>query len=720
MCRIPKTYPYIVILVIAFLPYFNTFSNSFHYDDYVYIINNPAFKEYISHPFSIQQTLSTLSYRSIVLDSLYLNYTIGGFNIFGFHALNLSIHILTSLLIFIFLKETIPFVQLSKPGNKYSLKVNIPLIASLLFAVHPINTQAVTYISNRSTLLATCFYLFSFLFFTKGLCQHSLLINNTIRLNSSKKGPNFLKAFFFLFLSLFFLLLGYGSKLIIITAPILFIIYYLFFVPQNSQIKKTISKKFALGALAGVLASPLVLILISKGINQQRLEELKNTPLSKFFGQVFMTLDITKNYFSSTIYLLTEFKIIVFYYLKMIAFPINQNIDPDFPIATGMTDVSTQWALLILFSALLIGIFLYKKNPLITFGIFWFYITILPTSSFIPLVDTVAEHRVYLPIIGIVILVSTILSSFYNIQQINSTKRIISYLSFVLFPILFFSVLTVQRNFIWKDEISLWYDATKKSPGKPRAFNNLGEAYEKQEEYLKAIPALKKAIAISPGYDYAHNNLGTVYGKLNQLDLAIKEYKLVLDINNQFPTSHFNLGKAYEMKGMRDEAIQEYSLAIKQQSDFYQAYFNLANIFSRKKSYKKAIETYEEFLKYKPSNYLAYFELGNIYIETKNLDRAFNYYSKAAKLNINYLPAKIAMGNIFMMKNNFNRAEELYQQVLKLDPANYIAYNNVGLIYLQHKENLPKALHYFQKSIEINPAQPEAKSIQDIIEKYSK
>lgn len=713
MFRVSNVYSFIVILVFALLPYFNTFAGSFHYDDYVYIVNNEAFKEYINHPFSVRQTLSTLSNRSVVLDSLYLNYSLGGFNVFGFHVLNITIHALTSLLIFIFLKSTVLFFQFSRPRNNSNVKVNIPLIASLLFAVHPINSQAVTYISNRSTLIATCCYLFSFLFFIKGILQSHLFTN------SQRKEINFIKVFLFYFLSITFLLVGYGSKLIIITAPVLFVVYYLFFILQRSLIKSRFLNKLSFGILLGFLASPLFLIYLSKYINPQWLAGLKNTLLSKFLGQVFMTFDVTKDHFSSTIYLLTEFKVIVFYYLKMLILPFNQNVDPDFQISTGITNISTQCALFILLSILMLGIFCYKKKPLISFGIFWFYITLLPTSSIIPLVDTVAEHRVYLPSIGIVIIVSVILSNLYYSQQIKSAGRVINCLIFIISPIVLFSILTIQRNFIWKNEINLWYDAAKKSPRKPRVFNNLGEAYEKKEDYQKAIEALKKAIAISPGYDYAHNNLGTVYGKLNQIDLAIKEYQLVLNINNRFPTVHFNLGKAYEMKGMFDEAIQEYSLAIKQQSDFYQAYFNLANIFSQRNSYKKAISTYQQFLKYKPSHPIAHFELGNMFVKTKNLDKAFSYFSKAVKLNDNLHPAKVAMGNIFMVKGNFAKAEELYKQVLKIDPDNYIAMNNIGLIYLQHKKIPSYAVQYFRKSLKINPDQPGAKSIAEIINEFS-
>ena len=210
-----ETCSFAVIFLISLLSYLNTFENSFHYDDYSYILKNEAFKEYINHPFSIEHTLSSLSSRSITLKSLHLNYSISGFNVFSFHILNFSVHILTSLLIFMFFNEIFRAIQHSKTSFSIA-KINIPFIAGLLFAVHPINTQTVTYISNRSILLATFFYLLFFIFFIKGSLSTSYLNKSLL-----------------FFLSLTALVLGFGSKRIIITAPALLIIYYLFFTAPN-------------------------------------------------------------------------------------------------------------------------------------------------------------------------------------------------------------------------------------------------------------------------------------------------------------------------------------------------------------------------------------------------------------------------------------------------------------------------------------------------------
>ena len=222
---------------------------------------------------------------------------------------------------------------------------------------------------------------------------------------------------------------------------------------------------------------------------------------------------------------------------------------------------------------------------------------------------------------------------------------------------------------------------------------------------------------------------------MTELDCLIKNHLIFLTI------------VIIVIKGMLDEAVQEYLKTIGQQRDFYQAYFNLASIYSRRESYKKAISTYQKFLKYADTDLLsvsdfndyqayerykddylaylknkqlypaAYFELGKIYMKTENIDMAFSYFSKALKLDSSYVPARIALGNILMMRGSYDKAEESFQQILKLDPDNFTAHNNLGLIYLQYKNKSSQAVYYFQKSLKINPSQPDAKSVMEAVKK---
>ena len=728
MIKYRNIFSILIILSIAFLSYFNTFTNSFHFDDFKYIVNNEGLKEDFQHVFlsylcfpTCHDILSNLSNRPIIFYTLHLNHSLGGFNVFGFHVVNLTVHIITCLLIFLFAKEILSINRFLKTSDQSKNKLNIPLISALLFAVHPMNTQVITYITGRTTSIAVCFYMASFLFFIKGVRQ------------------NLPWKILFYALSIVFLIMGYGSKMIILTVPVMFIIYYLFFTPLKSIFFKRFFESIFIRIIIQtiVITSPFILIFISSHLNILSFFRMDFGFLQKLFDPIQIKLmhidSMAKDNLSMTIYLLTEFKVIVFYYIKMIFFPFNQNIDPDFPVAHGITDSGVALSLGVILLCLFAGIYFYKNNRIIAFGIFWFFITLLPTSSILPLRDMITEHRLYLPLAGFILTIPLCLNQFIIRYKKSSFKQLAYFILPVFLLIIVFSVLTVKRNFVWKNEKSLWSDAAEKSPRLPRPLNNLAEAYDKEglaydnkKNYKKAIEFLKKAIAISPtGYKY-YNNLGKIYGRLGEFELATKNLKLALKYNPDYPFAHYNFGKVYELRGMLDNAIEEYSTAFKQTKDvygkkyFFEACFNLANVYDKKGEYKKALDTYLNCRKLKPSFPKIYFAIGNIFIKTGNLDEAFKYYSRAVGLDRNYHLAKIAVANVFVMKGKFSKAIEIYQQVIKSDPSNFNVHNNLGLVFLQQMNDPAQAAYHLKKSLDISPDQQKAVLLRELIKNLNK
>ena len=384
--------------------------------------------------------LSNLSNRPIIFYTLHLNHSLGGFNVFGFHVVNLTVHIITCLLIFLFAKEILSINRFLKTSDQSKNKLNIPLISALLFAVHPMNTQVITYITGRTTSIAVCFYMASFLFFIKGVRQ------------------NLPWKILFYALSIVFLIMGYGSKMIILTVPVMFIIYYLFFTPLKSIFFKRFFESIFIRIIIQtiVITSPFILIFISSHLNILSFFRMDFGFLQKLFDPIQIKLmhidSMAKDNLSMTIYLLTEFKVIVFYYIKMIFFPFNQNIDPDFPVAHGITDSGVALSLGVILLCLFAGIYFYKNNRIIAFGIFWFFITLLPTSSILPLRDMITEHRLYLPLAGFILTIPLCLNQFIIRYKKSSFKQLAYFILPVFLLIIVFSVLTVKRNFVWKNE----------------------------------------------------------------------------------------------------------------------------------------------------------------------------------------------------------------------------------------------------------------------------
>ena len=211
-------------------------------------------------------------------------------------------------------------------------------------------------------------------------------------------------------------------------------------------------------------------------------------------------------------YLLTQFTVIATY-IRLIFFPINQNLDYDFPIYNTFLTPEVFLSFLLLFSIFGLGIYMFLRSRthnstyrIIAFGIFWFFITLSVESSFIPLVDVIWEHRVYLPSTGFFIALT--IGIFLLLNKFGQRKLHRIGVAIIVTVIIMFSVLTYSRNNIWSSEIALWQDNVEKSPQKARPHNNLGNVLYNQGRTEEAKEHYLHALRINPDYEEAHNNLG--------------------------------------------------------------------------------------------------------------------------------------------------------------------------------------------------------------------
>ncbi len=343
-----------IIALIILIAYSNTFTASFHFDDTASIQENHMIKRV-----TIDNLVSILKgVRPVVYLSIMLNYQLSGLNVVGWHIFNIAFHIANSFFVYLLISWTLNSRSLEKKyGNKAK---QMALFAALLFAAHPIQTESVTYIISRTELLATFFYLAAFLFFIQW----------------TKK-----RAFVY-YLGVFFsALLAIGSKEWAVTLPAMLFLYdYMFLSEMN--VKKVLShwKAFVLAALPwGLLAYNLNLTSGSSvGFNVSTPSGI--TPVS---------------------YLLTSFNVL-WTYIRLLLIPVNQNLDYDYPIAKTLFEFPTLLSFLGHVTIAGVSFWLYKKRSLllIPFGVAWFYITLSPVQSFVPIIDIIFEHRVYMPSIG--------------------------------------------------------------------------------------------------------------------------------------------------------------------------------------------------------------------------------------------------------------------------------------------------------------------------------
>jgi len=594
--------------------------------------------------------------RRIGLMSFALNYSFGGLNTFGYHLVNVTVHILNGLILFL-LSYTILTLPLDEgKGRGNALKISF--MGSLLWLVHPIQTQAVAYIVQRLTSLSALFFMLSLLCYIKGRVHHTS------------------RRLFLLMLSLLFGLLALGTKQNAATLP-LFIILSEFFFLQQKPFKLDKKKLGFITLLGGLFILISGIYLRSDFISRIALQYQERgwTPLER---------------------VLTQLRVVIFY-LSLLVYPnpSRLNIDHDFAISPSLLSPFTTFlSLLVILGSLAFALFFMKRNRLVSYAFLWFFGNLVIESSIIPL-ELVFEHRIYLPSMGLIILVVGLCFSLSK----REWEKWVS--GFIILLIFLFSYWTYERASVWRGPLPLWMDAAKKSPYKARPHNALGYAYEYNKGMLdEAISEYKHALAINPNYFKAHNNLGVAYAKKGMLDEAISEYKKTLAIKPRYVDAHNNLGVAYSRKGMFDEAIAEYKRALSLKPRYPEAHFNLGNAYDKMKSFDKAIAEYKRALLLKPHYADARNNLGATYSSKGMFDEAISEYKQALAINPHHARAHFNLGTAYYKKGELDKAISEYKQAIVIKPDYGDAHNNLAVAYYS-KGNYRLAIVHCDKAVEL-------------------
>lgn len=539
----------ILIILLGLLVYSNTFQTPFVFDDEIGVSKNITIRDlgYITEAYG--SGLISLT-RPIGQMTFTLNYVLNGLDVAGYHILNLLIHLGCGLLVYRLLILILKTGELAryfqKPDSEvFRIPGLISLLAALLFVSHPIQTQAVTYIVQRFTSLATFFYLMSFVLYLES------------RFSASTKGR-----YAFYGLSLITAVLAMKTKEISFTLPLLIILVeFMFF---RGEIRKRII--YLIPLTLTMIIIPLSLIAGMQGSSQ--------TGIGRALDEMAKGASLSS--ISRSDYLFTQFRVIVTY-IRLLFLPVQQNLDYDYPIYETFFTFPVFSSFLFLLSIFVWGVYLlyrsYSRDEerrgmlrLMSFGIFWFFITISMESSIIPIADVINEHRLYLPSVGFFIFIMSGIIWVAGRQQnrLINDKTILSVLVVVVIVL---SGIAYARNVVWQDEVKLWEDVVKKSPAKPRAQYNLHESsgryYLNQGRYMDALSEFQVVLKLKADFADPHKNLGYTYLKLRQFNKALEEYQTALKYEPNSYEIHFNLGNIYFSMARAKEAVQEYQLAVK-------------------------------------------------------------------------------------------------------------------------------------------------------------
>ncbi|MEE3348115.1 MAG: tetratricopeptide repeat protein [Nitrospinota bacterium] len=678
-------YPKLVLVAVIGLAYGNTFLNAFHFDDIPSILEKP----WIRGLDKIPQFLFSFFQRPLVILSFNINYAFSEFSVWSYHLFNIIFHVLATLLVYQLAHRVLDYLKEFSPQKGFAF---FPFYVAMIFALHPLNTQSVTYISSRSSLLVTVFYLGSLILFFKGF--------KTWKETGRKGWGHFLGS------GICFLLGGFSKETIVTLPAMLFLFHFYFISRETPKAWIATNAKWVF-----LLAIPLLAFVGYKQLAAGGL------------------LSASSAYLQPGTWFLTQTSVVPFEYFRKMLFPFNMNIDIDFPILSDWLQSESWLGMVVLGLFIIFWVRISSHSSetdsleagrrCVGFGMAWILLTLLPTSSFIPLLDVAVEHRTYLPVVGFVFMfaggfgcVRTWCKEVSPRFSFPATKLVNSCAVLIL---LCFSIGVIIRNGDWKDEVTLWTDAKKKSPNLVRPYNNVGEAYDKLGKYDEAIVEFEGALKIEPNYFFGLNNLGNIYGKQRKLPQAIGYFQRALEQKPDYSPAHYNLARAFHLTGKRQEAAESYRKAIKSNPYFEQAFYNLAYLAMELSLFDEAIQNFKKFLAMQPNHSKAHFGLGNGLMMKGHLDLALAEYRKSAQLDPQFAFPYLNMANIQMQTKNIPAAIENFEKALSINPTMPAVHLSLGMVYHQFHGNKEKALGHLKESLHLAPDQPRAKFIRSLI-----
>jgi len=577
----------LLIALVGILAYANTFTAPFQFDDDAYIVNNPTIRtfHYFLAPSDIADLTESaptavppaLRYAFMTRMLGYLtfavNYHLHGLDVAGYHAFNLAIHILNGIFVFLIIRATLSAGRIADAagGEVYAKDFTAGIIA-MLFVSHPIQTQAVTYLSQRFASLAAFFYLLSFLLYLR------FSLSPSGRWRKAAYAGSLVSA-----------VLAMLTKEFTITLPIMLALYDMAFLPGSRR-----DRIMRLAPLAATMVIIPALVFIQQGTLHDLDSTMRTITAADSSG-------IPRGH-----YLLTQFRVVALY-LRLLFVPVGQNVDHDISAYTSFFEPAVLLSfllLLTLFGAALRLFFISTKKHehpelrLAAFGIIWFFITLSVESSIIPLGELVAEYRLYLPSIGISMAVVSV--GLYAAKRFS--VRPAFFFGLFALVIVALSIASSLRNTVWASQTALWEDAARKSPARVRPHQNLGLYYGRQGRLEDAKRELISALALEPSNFELHNNLGVVYEQLGEYDQAVREYTTVLKLSPGDVMARYNLGNLYLAQGKMPEAVREYEMTVQLLPDYDEAHNNLGIAYQKSGHLDAAIGEFNRALQLNPRN----------------------------------------------------------------------------------------------------------------------
>lgn len=673
----PISYPtWQIILAPLFLlfatitAYYSSLHYAFQFDDVANITKHFNIRHY---------SLSKLFFSGTRWISYWLNavhYQIGKFDPFSYRVGNVIIHTTTGLLIFAIL-----FIALTRLRKESFFKQNallISVITSLLFLLHPVQTQTVSYViqgelEGMATLFTTIM-VFSFLLASQA--QASIVRYSALTI------------------TFLFSLLICGTKEIAMVSPVLLLLFDWFFIAQGSlkDLKQRIWWHITICSIVWIGYIYLLKPSFFLDIFGLRME-LKNN-----IGNI-ITPTITDK-ITPIPYCISQFKVIL-HYLWIFVWPFNICVEYDWKICSSFfaPDCLLPLGGLIALASYVLHLLRKDQSSLVAFGIIWFIAAILPRSSIVPSCELIVDYKTYMGSFGILFLLAYGITKLIRLLITHlprytpiATSALVGLMAVGL------GTATAHRNKVWESGTAFWGNVIQNAPGKARAYNNYGvELSQNMGKYAESIPYFQKAIDMDPLYPDPHNNIAVAYAAVGKIDDGIKALQQALRINPYHPEGYNNLASFLIQKKEYAEAEKALGNALRLRPHYGKAFFNMGRVYLEQGLQEKAWENFKKCCTQADlDNDLGFNAYGQASVMVKKYDEAIAAYRKAIELNPQNTESMFGLGNAYFLSQKYDQAIKTYEHLLQLNPREGRAWYNLAETYFNNK-NYPKALQCYEK-----------------------
>jgi len=659
----------VILFAAVVIAYSNHFNNSFHFDDSHTIVDNVFIRDIGNIPlfFKDGTTFSSLptnqSYRPVVTTTLAIDYWLGkGLNPFFFHLSTFVFFIIQGLLMYFL------FIKIFDLSDEHPINKYIALIAVAWYLLHPANAETINYVIARSDSLSTLFVILSLvLFMYSSLCRkwHLYLVPFSIAVLT--------------------------KPIAVIFVPLL-LVYILLFETKKASDPRVNKKGHVLYRSIFKILFPSLLTCVILLVFIKAMSPKTWIP----GGTSHLHYVITQPY-------------VIFHYFTTFFLPLSLSADTDWKPLASVIDVRFFAGVIFVLALLFFAIMTSKKEQLrpISFGIYWFFIALFPTSSIFPLAEVMNDHRIFFPFVGLVMSVCWATAFFLlKLKNIFSSELIykIILITVISFTLSAYAYGTYQRNKVWKTDKTLWKDVIEKSPANGRGLMNYGLALMAKADYPDAEIYFRKALELYPDYPYLYVNIGVLKEATGNFSEAEQYFKKAILYGPGYPECYFYYGKFLKAQRRFEEASWNLNKALELLPAHMKARQLLMDIYYLQGDFGKLSDMVKSSLQLEPSNEKSRFYLAELKKGKTRLDIAINN-AKANKTPEGFLELSLQ----YYEAGQYIKSIEAAKEALKLRPGYDLAYNNICAAYNELKQ-WDKAIEAGEKAVNLNPSNQLAKN----------